>query len=1150
MPVTFILGRAGAGKTRWCLDAILAELEDPHSDRRLIFLVPEQASFQMERALALRSSCGGYWRAEVLGFSRLARRVLEETGGALPELGPAGRLMGLRCVVARQPGLLRPFGPAARTPGFLQQLDRLIEELLREDVTPDALCAAGRSLEDASLAAQVESLARLYQAYLEWLGPQRADPAARLERLRARLEQAVWLSGASVWIDGFAGFTGQELVTIVALARRARAVHITLLLDPDSPTLHEPHAAREPLNLFDRTEHTYRQLHRLLRESGVEVGPPVVRNLPCLPRFASCAALARLEAGLAGREMSDPPAAPGPDQPPVPSGSAPPAFIEEAPAPRVRILECPTHREELRQAARTIRRLVLESGGRVRFRDFALITRDLEPFCELAASVFDEYEIPYFIDRRRPLRAHALPLFVRTLLAAVSDDLPDQACRRLLASGLLPLDRAAAERLDALIERFELCGRETWSLPHWDFAEGWLREDEGTRAGRQRIAQALGNMLDLASAGDDAPGARWVEALYATMAKLGVPQRVAEWIEAARGRRDFESAELHRLAWDHLVETLDELHGLVGQTRLTLAELTGLLVPALAEATVGIAPPTLDQVLISAIERSRHPEIRYAWIFAFNEGVFPQPPARGGLLSETARAGLSRAGLPAPLPLLDAVFAEPLLAYIAMTRPSQALTISYALTDEKGEDLPPSPLLREVRRALPEVPVERVESGAPPVCLDEAARGYLRHVPAGPPELRACYERLREALAGSDAGDRLAWLLRGRAYRNEPPPVGNFRAAGLPAGLVWDASVSELESYLRCPFQHFARFGLRLDTQRGPAPLSLELGFAAHAILAAVTRSAQQQNRSVTTLSDEQWLSLLEACAAEHLTVTGGGIARPQREFLVRRLCELLREVVLVHAHRWRRGLFEPVAVEQSFGARWEPGSWPALELPLEGERSVRLHGRIDRLDVWRCPQGEYLLVYDYKAWPPGGGLHAPWLVGEPLALLAYLLAALRVSGLKGNLLPGGVLIAPYQPDPDVLGYSYVAASSPEEQRMYLYRPRGLLDAAVADALAAQRRDCPHSPVAALQRKKDGGWAPASDVTGADELRARLATVEATIRWAAEGVAAGRVDVAPLQAKRELACHQCDFQRLCRFERFENRVRRAERALPRVPATG
>ena len=93
MGVRFVLGRAGAGKTRKCLDEIHAALRSSDPGR-LLFIVPEQATFQMERTLALGADCGGYWRAEVLSFSRLARRVLDDLGCAPEELNSYARAMG------------------------------------------------------------------------------------------------------------------------------------------------------------------------------------------------------------------------------------------------------------------------------------------------------------------------------------------------------------------------------------------------------------------------------------------------------------------------------------------------------------------------------------------------------------------------------------------------------------------------------------------------------------------------------------------------------------------------------------------------------------------------------------------------------------------------------------------------------------------------------------------------------------------------------------------------------------------------------------------------------------------------------------------------------------------------------------------------
>jgi len=52
MSVRFVIGRAGAGKTRHCLSAIREALvQSPLDGPALLLIVPEQAALQMERAL-------------------------------------------------------------------------------------------------------------------------------------------------------------------------------------------------------------------------------------------------------------------------------------------------------------------------------------------------------------------------------------------------------------------------------------------------------------------------------------------------------------------------------------------------------------------------------------------------------------------------------------------------------------------------------------------------------------------------------------------------------------------------------------------------------------------------------------------------------------------------------------------------------------------------------------------------------------------------------------------------------------------------------------------------------------------------------------------------------------------------------------------
>ena len=69
MPVRFLLGPAGSGKTRYCVQA-LQELERRSSPA--IYLVPEQSSYISERGLLSAPGLAGLRHVRVFSFSRFA----------------------------------------------------------------------------------------------------------------------------------------------------------------------------------------------------------------------------------------------------------------------------------------------------------------------------------------------------------------------------------------------------------------------------------------------------------------------------------------------------------------------------------------------------------------------------------------------------------------------------------------------------------------------------------------------------------------------------------------------------------------------------------------------------------------------------------------------------------------------------------------------------------------------------------------------------------------------------------------------------------------------------------------------------------------------------------------------------------------------
>ena len=135
MSLRFVYGRAGSGKTHYCLKELKESIKK-NTHNAKIFLVPEQFTFQAEKDLAQLLSTGGIIKTEVLSFRRLAFRVFNEVGGiAFTHIHPAGKNMILYRIMDKFKDSLVYFAKSANQPGFVKNLSSLITEFKRYSLT-------------------------------------------------------------------------------------------------------------------------------------------------------------------------------------------------------------------------------------------------------------------------------------------------------------------------------------------------------------------------------------------------------------------------------------------------------------------------------------------------------------------------------------------------------------------------------------------------------------------------------------------------------------------------------------------------------------------------------------------------------------------------------------------------------------------------------------------------------------------------------------------------------------------------------------------------------------------------------------------------------------------------------------------------------
>ena len=695
MAVRMVIGRAGAGKTHCCFRAIVDALRAQPLGPPIYWILPQQATFTAERQLTCASGLGGFCRARVVSFEQFGEDLIAECGGgAVPEVTRLGRQMILGHLLRRHEKDLVFFHKVARHPGLANKLASTLDELEscgRDPAELDKLIAERGQIDfDADpLAAKLHDLRLIYRAYHDYLGQDRLDPRRRMNHILQCIDRSHRFADATIYVDGFYEFDDYQRRVLAQLAKRCREMEITLPLDPASPVIRGIDRPAETLSLFHRTEETYRRLVRFFRDVGVAIDRPVLLKQP--QRFSN-AALAELETAMFTTRPGQ----------------------RDVLAWGIELAEAPDRRAEVEHAARRIREL-LASG--MRLRDIVVLVRRLDDYHDLINAAFAEHGIRYFVDRRRSMEHHPLLQFLRAVLMVVREGWPHDGVMMLIKSGLAGMSPADADALENYALEHRLRGSAWTQASAWSWCRKLTRtpgeevaaqQDRSVQmdALRRRIADAVTPFAVLLADSKTAlPLRTIVVELFALFERFGVRPAMEQWIDEARQRDEHEQAGEHEQAWTELVKLFDQLVDLLGEEAVTLEDFQTILEAGLETFDLGLAPPTVDEVLVGQIDRTRTPEVKAALILGLNDGVFPYSPREGAILSDAERQELQRhqfeVGAGSERQLLD----ERFLGYIAFTRAGQRLCASRVLADGKGRAMEPSPFWHRLRELFPSLPL-------------------------------------------------------------------------------------------------------------------------------------------------------------------------------------------------------------------------------------------------------------------------------------------------------------------------------------------------------------------------------------------------------------------------------------------------------------
>ena len=1080
MIINYLTGRASTGKSYYIYEKIKEAIEA--GQEKNILIVPEQFTLQAEIDLINKMQLEGLLNVQILSFRRLAFRVMTETGGIKKTIiTDLGKLMSLASIFAEKQNKLEIFSKSASQDGFLQEIVSLFREFKKNNIDDQELKTYIGKIDDPILKAKMADIWLIYSEFSQTMAGQYIDEEETLNILAENIRDSEFLEGAQIWFDAFNSFSRQEYNVIDQLFQKAKEVTFALTLDMQG-------SGRDQ-DLFLPVLRTCQSLEKLALKNNL-----TKKILDFPDKRCSSPEICHLEKNIYSY----------------------PSEKYGAKNENIKFFSALNIYSEVERVAAEIIKLARECD--YSWNDLVVVTNALDVYGPVIKKVFYEYDIPVFVDEKKPITNNPLVSFIKSSLRIIMDNYRWEDLFIFLKSGFSGLSEDESMYLQNYIIENGIRGKK-FTLPFDD--------NERAEAARQSIIPGLENFRkDLKKAENLKEEAA---AIYNLMLDFTLYEKIAEILEREKEKQNYEFVNENTQIWNIIIEILDQLAESGQDRKYSLKDLYKLLESGFDNYELGMIPPVMDQVLAGNLERSKSHDIKALFLLGCNDGIIPRAYSEKGILQDSEKLKLSQLGMGVYKDNESQLEEEKFLLYSAITKPSEKLYLSWSLGDLEGKALRPSLITERIKKIFaietePDLFFTR----------DSFVLSSQRPLPA----FKFMVEKMREYLdyQKEDANylalyawyyqnpnwqEKIDLMLKGLFHENQEKNLPKESLANLYK-TTEKFSISRLESYEHCPYKHFVKYALRPELKREYKLEKPDIGSIFHISLEDFPKELGKLGLNWQEVSLEQ----AEEIAESNIEKTGqefykGLLVSSQRnKYLLEKIKRISKRAAKTLTRQLQVGDFQAWKFEFPF------------RVVLSEEEKVDIEGRIDRLDLWQNEQMQnYIRVIDYKSGTKAFSLADLYNLLQ-LQLVIYLMASLDIS--EGEL---GCQVeragAFYFRIDDPLIESDLEESVEEMINKELRMDGFLLaDHDLAKAMDSGLEAGKASEVIPAKIKKDGNFDAYSQVYSKEDMDLIFAYVKKGILASIREIKTGRIKIQPIKKGDFTACLYCDYQALCQFNLY------------------
>lgn len=1089
MGLRIIYGKPGTGKSHFCFSEI-ANLMD--KEKKIYIITPEQFSFTAEKKLMEVVNKDAIMNAEVVTLSRLAYRVMNEIGGVnKTQISKCGKAMMIYSILSKYKKDLKFLGKSNEN---IELSMNTIKEFKKHGITIERLKEETKNTEDNYLKSKLSDMILIYEKFEEQIEDKYIEDTDLLNILSQNLEQTNFIKKSIIYLDEFAGFTGQEYEVIKKLIEQAKQVNITMSIDNlDTNT-------NPDTDIFYSNKQTLRKILNLANENGFELESPVFLNNTY--RFKS-EELKHLNENISNIKINK--------------------YNKETKNIKLFLAQNPY--SEIEQISKQITTLIRNEN--LRYKDITIITKNIDEYSSLVRSIFSKYEIPVFIDEKRDLNQNIITQYILAIIEILNKNFTTESVFFYLKSGFCDIEKDEIFKLENYCTKWGI-KQNKWKKEFTYEKENVDKTQEIERLNELR-KQIINPLLDLKKKIDNEKTAKNIsKCLYEFLNNQKIEEKIQSKVNELQEEGLIELAEEYIQSYKVILEILDEIVLTFAEDKITLEQYSKILKVGMQNSELGRIPGTQDQVTFADIDRSRSHKVKTVFLIGVNDGQFPSINKDEGFFNDQDREYLKNTGIEIAKGTTENLYEENFNIYKAFTTAENSMYISYCSTDKEGKSLRPSIYINKLKRIFPKLKEES----------DIINKNY---------EIvnsKVTYEELLENIAklkDKEKIDEIWYLiyqyyksqndwkeilnkdLQALFYTNQPETLTKENVQKL-YGNTLNTSISKLEKYRSCPFSYYLQYGLKLKEKEELKIHTFDTGSFMHETIDKFFEITRKENTNLAELEEEKIFELVSEIIEEKLQDAKNYMftATVKYKVLVRRLKKIVSKALKYIIQTIIHSDFNIDGTEVEFGQK---GKYKPITLELEDGKRIEITGKIDRIDTASEEDGKYLRIIDYKSSSKNIDLNEVY-AGLQIQLLTYMDAICN----EEDIMPAGIFYFSLL-EQMIKADKKITDEKIEEMIQKNFKMKGLI---VADVKIIKMND--NTLTSGSSKLVPAAITSAGTVNQkwtngvtSEEFKILQDYINITIKQIAKEILNGNIQIKPFNKKGKTPCEYCEYKAICGF---------------------